>query len=226
MAISRLQGQIAATDLAYARDLITYQNERFLSRDFWDALAGVARRSLHRYLDLAGQAAWFAERALAYQLAAPLKVIRLGYFDPRMRDVGGVDRLSLDLAELEAVRLGSARVSLPLTRTYSLARNLPLAFGQLKQTGRCTFTLTDDDLLAIRALWSVRAESLPTWGFHCSAALLQPSASRCCTSPTPTRSASSGSGATWNYTACPASSCFRSRALRSRRLGHWSCPRA
>ncbi|MGW0769197.1 Tc toxin subunit A-related protein [Streptomyces sp. NPDC002676] len=148
VAIANLQAQIAATDLAYARDLVVYQNERFLNRDFWDALAGVARRSLHRYLDLAGQAAWFAERALAYQLATPLKVIRLGYFDPRMRDIGGVDQLSLDLAELEAVRLGSARLSLPLTRTYSLARDLPLAFGQLKQTGRCTFTLTDDDLLA------------------------------------------------------------------------------
>jgi hypothetical protein len=148
VAITRLHGEIAATDLAYARDLVTYQNERFLNRDFWDALAGVARRSLHRYLDLAGQAAWFAERALAYQLATPLKVIRLGYFDPRMRDVGGVDRLSLDLAELEAVRLGAARLTMPVTRTYSLARDLPLAFGQLKRAGRCTFTLTDDDLLA------------------------------------------------------------------------------
>ena len=148
VAIAGLQGQIAATDLAYARDLVNYQNERFLNRDFWDALAGVARRSLHRYLDLAGQAAWFAERALAYQLATPVRVIRLDYFDLRMRDVGGADRLGLDLAELEAIRLGAARITVPITRTYSLARDLPLAFGQLKRTGRCTFGLTDDDLLA------------------------------------------------------------------------------
>ena len=147
VAIAGLQGQIAATDLAYARDLVNYQNERFLNRDFWDALAGVARRSLHRYLDLAGQAAWSAERALAYQLAAPVRVIRLDYFDLRMRDVGGADRLGLDLAELEAIRLGAARITVPITRTYSLARDLPLAFGQLKRTGRCTFGLTDDDLL-------------------------------------------------------------------------------
>lgn len=146
--IANLQGEIAATDLAYARDLVNYQNERFLNRDFWDALAGVARRSLHRYLDLAGQAGWFAERALAYRLATPIRVIRIGYFDPRMRDVGGVDRLALDLAELEAMRLGAARVTVPLARTYSLVRDLPLAFGQLKATGRCTFTLTDDDLVA------------------------------------------------------------------------------
>lgn len=147
VAIANLQSEIAATDLAYVRDLVNYQNERFLDRDFWDALGGVARRSLHRYLDLAGQAAWFAERALAYRLAAPMRVVRIGYFDPRMRDVGGVDRLALDLAELEAVRLGAARVTVPLSRTYSLARDLPLAFGQLKRTGKCTFTLTDDDLL-------------------------------------------------------------------------------
>ena len=89
--IARLHGEIATTDLAYARDLITYQNERFLNRDFWDALAGVARRSLHRYLDLAAQQAWFAERALAYLIGTSVRVIRLTYFDPRMRDVGGVD---------------------------------------------------------------------------------------------------------------------------------------
>ncbi|MGN8020403.1 hypothetical protein ACTJJ7_06760 [Phyllobacterium sp. 22229] len=146
--IANLQALIAATDLAYAVDLINYQNERFLNRDFWDALAGVARRSLHRHLDLAAQAAWFAERALAYMLGTALRIIRLGYFDAKMRDVGGVDRLSLDLAELEAVRLAAARVTVPLTRTYSLAQDLPLAFGQLKATGRCTFTLNDDDLAA------------------------------------------------------------------------------
>jgi hypothetical protein len=148
MMIASLQGQIATTDLAYARDLVNYQNERFLNRDFWEALAGVASRSLHRYLDLAGQAAWFAERALAYRLAMPIRVIRIGYFDQRMRDIGGVDRLALDLAELEALRLTAARVTVPLTVTYSLARDLPLAFGQLKAAGRCTFTLTDDALMA------------------------------------------------------------------------------
>lgn len=145
--IANLQGEIAATDLAYARDLVNYQNERFLNRDFWDALAGVARHALHRYLDLSGQAAWFAERALAYRLARTIRVVRIGYFDARMRDLGGVDRLALDLAELEAMRLGAARLTVPVIRTYSLARDLPLAFGQLKASGRCTFALTDDDLL-------------------------------------------------------------------------------
>jgi Tc toxin complex TcA C-terminal TcB-binding domain len=146
--IAELQGQIAASELAYATDLVNFENERFLNRDFWDALAGVAGRTLHRYLDLAGQAAWLAERALAYRLGTSLRVIKLGYFDLRMRDLGGADRLALDLAELEAVRLSAARVTVPITRTYSLARDLPLAFGQLKRHGSCSFALSDDDLVA------------------------------------------------------------------------------
>ncbi|MFD4443749.1 hypothetical protein ACFWPK_28650 [Nocardia sp. NPDC058519] len=50
------------------------------------------------------------------------------------------------MAELEAVRLGAARITVPLQRTYSLARDLPLAFGQLKKVGKCTFALNDDGL--------------------------------------------------------------------------------
>jgi hypothetical protein len=144
--IAQLQGVIAATELAYTNDLVNFQAERFLNRDFWQSLANVAARVMRRQLDLAAQASWFAERALAYQIGRTIRIIRLNYFDARMRDVTGVDRLMLDLAELEAVRLASARLILPIKRTYSLARDLPLAYGALKRTGRCRFTLTDDDL--------------------------------------------------------------------------------
>ena len=235
VAIAGLQGEIAATDLAYARDLVNYQNERFLNRDFWDALAGVARRSLHRYLDLAGQAAWFAERALAYQLATPVRVIRLDYFDLRMRDVGGADRLGLDLAELEAIRLGAARITVPITRTYSLARDLPLAFGQLKRTGRCTFGLTDDDLLtghpgtfahrirsvdvAVDAPGTAVATgaSSPTAASPCFARHRTPRRCRWSGSLTPIRSASTGWAASTPVSR--ASSCCPSRARDSPRRG-------
>ncbi|MGH6937848.1 hypothetical protein [Hypericibacter sp.] len=144
--IAQLQGVIASTELAYTNDLVNFQAERFLNRDFWQSLANVASRVMRRQLDLAAQASWFAERALAYQIGRAIRIIRLNYFDVRMRDVTGVDRLMLDLAELEAVRLASARLVLPIKRTYSLARDLPLAYGALKRTGSCRFTLTDDDL--------------------------------------------------------------------------------
>ena len=88
----------------------------------------IPRRSLHRHLDLAGQSAWFTERALPHQLAAPLKVIRLGYFDPRMRDLSGAAQVAARLAPRP--------------------RPAPRARPAEEDPCRCTFTLTDDDPLA------------------------------------------------------------------------------
>jgi hypothetical protein len=76
-----------------------------------------------------------------YRLATPIRVIRIGYFDPRMRDLGGVDRLTLDLAELEALRLGAARVTVPLMRTYSLARETAAGVWAVVATGGSRRTL-------------------------------------------------------------------------------------
>lgn len=146
VAIAMLQESIANTELAYTTDLLTYHGERFLNRDFWLALSDVARRSMRRQLDLAAQAGWSSERALAYEIARPIRIVRLDYFDARLRDVSGVDRLMVDLSELEAVRLASARLTVPIRRTYSLARDLPLAYGALKRDGRCSFAISDDDL--------------------------------------------------------------------------------
>jgi hypothetical protein len=146
VAIAILQESIASTELSYTTDLLTYHGERFLNRDFWVSLSEVARRSMRRQLDLAAQAAWSAERALAYDIARPIRIVRLDYFDSQLRDVTGVDRLMIDLSELEAVRLAWARLTVPIRRTYSLARDLPLAYGALKRDGRCSFAISDEDL--------------------------------------------------------------------------------
>jgi hypothetical protein len=144
--VAQGQASLAAAELAYAADLIRYHAERYLNREFWMALADIAARVMRGQLDFAARSAWFAERALAYQLAQPVNVIRLSYFDRRMRDIGGVDRLILDMTELEAVRLSATRLTLPVKRSYSLARDLPLAFGALKRTGSARFTLSASDL--------------------------------------------------------------------------------
>lgn len=146
VSIALLQASIAATELSYTTDLLVYHGERFLNRDFWMSLSEVASRVMRRQLDLAAQAAWWAERALAYEIARPIRIVRLDYFDARLRDVTGVDRLMGDLSELEAVRLAWTRLSVPIRRTYSLARDLPLAYGALKRSGRCSFAISDDDL--------------------------------------------------------------------------------
>lgn len=138
--IAGLQGQIAAADAELALALLRFQSERFLSLEFWASLLTVARRALRRQLDLGARYAWLAERALAFEQNRPLDVVRLDYFSKRLQGVTGPDLLQSDLAELEVERLAGLRQQLPIKRTLSLAFDQPLAFLQLKQTGRCLFS--------------------------------------------------------------------------------------
>lgn len=137
--IADYQRRIAQADLDLARDLIQFEDNRFLNLNFWANLAQVAKRILRRYLELGTRVAWLAERALAYEQDRPISVIRLDYFPEKMQGVTGADLLQADLAELEATRVEGIKRSVPVKHTFSLVRDFPLAFGQLKQTGRCTF---------------------------------------------------------------------------------------
>src|SRR5207249_11478880 len=51
-------------------------------------------------------------------------------------------------AELEANRVQGTRCTTPVKHTISLAREFPIAFGQLKKTGRCRFHAREVDLRA------------------------------------------------------------------------------
>jgi hypothetical protein len=137
--ISLLQRRLAQADGDLAQDLITFQSNRFLNTEFWSNLANVMKRVLRRYLELGARAAWFAERALAYEQDRSLNIIRFDYFPESLQGVTGADLLQLDVAELEASRLDGIKETIPIKHTYSMARDFPLQFGQLKQTGRCTF---------------------------------------------------------------------------------------
>jgi hypothetical protein len=137
--IARHQLTIAQADVALARTLDRFQRDRFLNVDLWNKLAGFAHRLMRRYLELGARTAWLAERALAYEQTRDLRIIRLNYMPNALRGLTGADRLLLDLAELEATRLQGVRLSTPVKHTLSLARDFPVAFGQLKLTGQCVF---------------------------------------------------------------------------------------
>jgi len=137
--IARHAQDIAAADLELALALDRYQRDRFLNVDLWNKLAAFAQRTMRRYVELGAAAAWFAERALAFEQRRNLDVIRLDYLPAALRGLTGADRLLLDLSELEAKRLQGIRLSTPVKHTVSLARDFPVAFGQLKATGRCRF---------------------------------------------------------------------------------------
>jgi hypothetical protein len=65
--------------------------------------------------------------------------VRFDYYNASRRGAGSAEQLQLDLAVLEAKRLDAQTQSLPIKYTLSLAREHPLAFTQLRTTGKCTF---------------------------------------------------------------------------------------
>lgn len=142
--IAGYQRSLAEADIALARDLLTFEERRYLGLEFWSELARLMLRLLRRYLELAARTAWLAERALAYELDREIHVVRFDYFPEALQGVTGADLLQADLAELEAIRVEGATRTSPMRVTLSLAAQFPLAFGQLKKTGRCSFATTEN----------------------------------------------------------------------------------
>lgn len=146
--IAQQEQAIAQADVDLAQALRRFQQDRFLNVDLWNKLASFANQLIRRYLDLAARTAWLAERALAYEQNRDVRIIRMNYYPKAMRGLTGADRLQLDLAELEANRLQGVRLTVPVKHTISLAREHPLAFGQLKDKGRCRVRTQEGPLRA------------------------------------------------------------------------------
>ena len=141
--IANLQQQIARADADLARALMQFQVTP-LNTEFWSKLAAVAKRVMRRFLELGARYAWLAERALADQQDRLIRIVRFDYFPMKLQGVTGADLLQLDLGELEASRLDGIKQTVPSKRTYSLAFDFPLQFGQLRKTGRCSFMTQEE----------------------------------------------------------------------------------
>ena len=137
--VTRYQQQIAQADVDLAQALLTFEENQLLNQNFWLQLAQIARRLLRRYLEMGARMGWLAERALAYEQDRFIRFVRMDYFPARLQGVTGADLMQADLAELDATRIEGMKRTVPVRRTLSLAREFPLAYGQLKTTGRCAF---------------------------------------------------------------------------------------
>lgn len=144
--IAQLSQAIAKADWQLGNDLLSHYAMRFQNRSFLVSMAEFSNRLMRRYLDLAGRAAWMAERALAFEQDRELGIIAFDYFPRNLRGVSGADLLQLHLAELEAARIQGLTQTIPVKQTVSLARDFPVQFGQLKKTGLCRFSTSEAPL--------------------------------------------------------------------------------
>ncbi len=165
--IANFEAAIAEADASLARELYRFHQDRFLNADFWRRMALLAQNLMRRYVELGARTAWMAERALAFEQSRLIDVIRLNYVPYQFRGASGADKLQADLAELEAQHILGARATAPVKHSISLAREFPLAFGQLKATGKCMFQTTESTLrLAYPRMYGYRVRSLTIGADH------------------------------------------------------------
>ena len=153
--IANLQKNIADADRELAATLMRFQKDLILNVDLWNKLAIFAQRPLKRYIDLGARFAWFSERALSYEQARPIDIVKLNYFPTFLRGLTGADGLLADLSELEAMRLEGLRLTAPI-KHRSLAREFPVQFGRLKQFGEGLFHTSEATL---RTAYPARSSS-------------------------------------------------------------------
>lgn len=145
-AIAQLQQIIASLQAQATQEVYRFGLLRTLNAETWAYMAATIREILKRYLNLATQTAWLAERALSYEQDRDVRVIRFDYYQAGNRNLLGADALQSDLAQLEGERLAGFRETQPIKWTVSLSRDFPLAFGQLLTTGSCIFKTSSTPL--------------------------------------------------------------------------------
>ena len=187
--IAGLQQRIAQSDAQLATDLLAFAQDRYLSVEFWTYMASLLKRVLRQFLDLATRMGWLAQRALSYEQDRTVNIVQMDYYPAQELGAGGAEKLQLDLAELEAEHIDGLSEMIPVKYTFSLARDFPLQFAQLLQTGACTFQTLEAQLrraypgtfgyriIAVTPLVSRFAASAPVRGLLSNAGVSQISGS-------------------------------------------------
>ncbi|MBO9998655.1 MAG: hypothetical protein J7641_06540 [Cyanobacteria bacterium SID2] len=155
--IAEIEKQIEATAAqmnAASRDFLIHQktidqhNEvgnfyrtKFLNKDLYNWMSNRLSSLYFQTYKLAFDIAKQAERAFQFEFGTDESYISFGYWDSRRKGLLAGEALRLDLARLEKSALDQDSRYLEITKTISLARLDPIAFLQLRETGRCQFTL-------------------------------------------------------------------------------------
>lgn len=144
-AIGRHLVALAERDLAdlgrhSAADVVQFLSAKFMNREMWAWMQRTIREEYRRRLNYAINAAFIAERALAFEQQHAVDIVRFDYFDPRRDGLLGANQLMTDLAALEVTRQQQEVRKLQMSKNISLASAMPADFQMFREgTGRLPF---------------------------------------------------------------------------------------
>jgi len=147
-----IQIQVAQKELehhiqeaANAEEVWTFLQDKFTRQELYqwmrEQLFGLYKQSYNLAYDLAKK----AEQAYRYELGrASSAFVQYGYWENAREGLVSGERLQLALRQLEHAYLGDNRRELELTKHISLAAIAPDALLQLRETGRCSFSVPEE----------------------------------------------------------------------------------
>lgn len=133
--------RIHRQNIAQEQEVAEFLQSKFSNQDLYNWMAnritGLYFQSYKLAFDLAKQ----AEAAYQFEFGATDTYISFGHWDSRRKGLLAGESLLLDLNRLEKSALDQDSRCLEITRPISLVRLDPMAFIELKTTGRCQFSL-------------------------------------------------------------------------------------
>ena len=192
-AAATIRKQIAQQELANVRTQIDNANSvndffksKYSSAELYRFMSNQLVPICYRWHQLVLDLGRRAQRCLQYELAQPnASFLRPTYWDATRKGLLSGEQLHLDLRRMDVAYLENHRRELELTRHVSLLQIDPVALINLRQTGRCEFSipelLYDMDCpgLYLRRIKSVNVTvpciTGPYTGVHCKLTLLSSS---------------------------------------------------
>ncbi|MGD1859002.1 MAG: LamG-like jellyroll fold domain-containing protein [Leptolyngbyaceae cyanobacterium] len=130
------------------QEIAAFHKRKFANGELYNWMANRLSTLYFQAYNLAYDLAKQAERAYQFEFASNDTFINFGYWDNRRRGLLAGEALKLDLARLEKTALDNDSRYMEITKTISLSRINPIAFLELRKTGRCQFSL--DEMLFAR----------------------------------------------------------------------------
>jgi Tc toxin complex TcA C-terminal TcB-binding domain/Neuraminidase-like domain len=129
--------------IANARELETYQREKFSSVELYAWMDRQLAQTHRALFELAHREARRAERCLMRKHAVDFAPVIRNTWDDQHGGLLASEQLTLDLARLEALDLELPPWELEITKNVPLSQIDPLALLSLRMTGRCEFELSE-----------------------------------------------------------------------------------
>jgi Tc toxin complex TcA C-terminal TcB-binding domain len=133
--------QLHEQTIAQTKEVGDFYRRKFSNKDLYNwmatRLSGLYFQAYRLAYDLAKQ----TERAFQFEFGTSDTFINFGYWDSRRRGLMAGEALRMDLARLEKSALDQDSRYLEITKIISLVRIDPVALLELRETGRCQFSL-------------------------------------------------------------------------------------